>query len=111
MHYRSLGAEYVAVYFDPTIPPRFRQTYQPMFQTIPVVEHGSGPWFRQGKPCDYVILSLREGEESGRAIAIDVTPSDRLPAGGSAGGRPGSNASKRLDRPESCLITKMADIS
>jgi hypothetical protein len=56
--YRDLGAGIVAVYFDPTVPPRVRKTYQPMLQTLPLLEHQVGPWFRRNRPCEYYILSL-----------------------------------------------------
>jgi 4-amino-4-deoxy-L-arabinose transferase-like glycosyltransferase len=53
-----LGAKYVVVYFDPTVPPKARGSYAPILAALPVVEHRSGPWFTRGRPCEYYILSL-----------------------------------------------------
>jgi hypothetical protein len=58
--YRRLGGEYVALYFDPTVPPRARASYAPMLAALPVVEHRSGPWFTRGRPCEYYIMRLRD---------------------------------------------------
>ena len=58
--HRAKGAEYVALYFDPTVPPGQRESFLPMAEELPVVEHGAGPWFAKGKPCEYFILSLRD---------------------------------------------------
>jgi 4-amino-4-deoxy-L-arabinose transferase-like glycosyltransferase len=56
--YRSLGAELVGLYFDPSVSPRIRLTYRPLIEALPVLEHRSGPWFRHNQPCEYYILSL-----------------------------------------------------
>jgi hypothetical protein len=56
--YRSLGARYAAVYFDPTVPPKVRATYAQLLASLPIVEHRSGPWFTHKRPCEYYILSL-----------------------------------------------------
>ena len=66
--YHRLGAEYVAVYFDPTVPPKARASYAPILAALPVVEHRSGPWFTRGRPCEYYILSL-DGFSAARAGA------------------------------------------
>jgi hypothetical protein len=58
--YRSLGAELVGLYFDPSVSPRLRLTYRPLIEALPVLEHRSGPWFRHNQPCEYYILSLRD---------------------------------------------------
>jgi hypothetical protein len=59
--YRAQGAEYAAVYFDPTVTPAQRASFDPLLSALPVVEHRSGPWFRGGRPAEYYILSLRAG--------------------------------------------------
>ena len=56
--HKARGAEFVALYFDPTVPPAHRKSFLPMAEELPVVEHGEGPWFAKGKPCEYFILSL-----------------------------------------------------
>jgi 4-amino-4-deoxy-L-arabinose transferase-like glycosyltransferase len=66
--YHRLGAEFVAVYFDPTVPPKARASYAPLLTALPVVEHRSGPWFTRGRPCEYYILSL-DGFPAGGAGA------------------------------------------
>ena len=57
--YHRMGAATVAVYFDPSVPIRVRQTYRPMLDSLAILEHRSGPWFRRGQPCEYYILDLR----------------------------------------------------
>lgn len=72
-HYHSLGAEYVALYFDAYATPAQRATYGPLQAALPEVEHRSGPWFPRGKTCEYYILDLRhyKGEPpAGRSVAI-----------------------------------------
>jgi 4-amino-4-deoxy-L-arabinose transferase-like glycosyltransferase len=64
---RARGAELVAVYLDPTVGPRARASFAPLFAALPVVERRSGPWFRRARPCDYVILSLRDDAADARA--------------------------------------------
>lgn len=59
-NYQRLGAEYAAVYFDPTVTPGQRKTFTPLLAELPVVEHRTGPWFRRGRPCEYYILDLRD---------------------------------------------------
>jgi 4-amino-4-deoxy-L-arabinose transferase-like glycosyltransferase len=56
--YRAGGAEYAAVYFDPTVTLRQRASFTPLLASLPVVEHRVGPWFRRGRPCEYYILNL-----------------------------------------------------
>jgi Dolichyl-phosphate-mannose-protein mannosyltransferase len=56
--YRGFGAEYAAVYFDPTVSPKVRATYAPLLDSLPIVEHRSGPWFTRQRSCEYYILSL-----------------------------------------------------
>ncbi|MDR3635949.1 MAG: glycosyltransferase family 39 protein [Isosphaeraceae bacterium] len=70
--YRSLGAEYAAVYFDPTVTPGQRASFQPLLAELPVVEHESGPWFRRKKTCEYYILDLR-----GQSPALTARPQER----------------------------------
>jgi 4-amino-4-deoxy-L-arabinose transferase-like glycosyltransferase len=64
--YRRYGAEYVAIYFDPTVPPLARASYAPMLTALPLVEHRSGPWFTRGRPCEYYILSLGDKDREDR---------------------------------------------
>jgi hypothetical protein len=56
--YRALGAEYAAVYFDPTVTARQRASFAPLLESLPVVEHRTGPWFRRGRACEYYIVRL-----------------------------------------------------
>ena len=65
--YRSEGAEYVALYFDPYSTSRERATFEPLRALMPEVEHKVGPWFRDGRPIEYVILSLRDFEPTASA--------------------------------------------
>jgi hypothetical protein len=58
--YRGLGAEYVVVYFDPTVPPAARASYTPLLKSATIIEHRAGPWFTRGRPCEYYLLSLRD---------------------------------------------------
>jgi hypothetical protein len=58
--YRGFGAEYAAVYFDPTVSPEVRATYSPLLESFPIVEHRSGPWFTRKRTCEYYILSLAD---------------------------------------------------
>jgi 4-amino-4-deoxy-L-arabinose transferase-like glycosyltransferase len=58
--YHALGAELVALYFDPSVPAQVRESYRPLIEALPLVEHESGPWFRHDLPCEYYIFSLRE---------------------------------------------------
>jgi 4-amino-4-deoxy-L-arabinose transferase-like glycosyltransferase len=72
--YRGLGAEYAAVYFDPTVLPRVRATYAPLLASLPIVEHRSGPWFTRHRSSEYYILDLRDldrepGHQAGLAVA------------------------------------------
>ena len=57
----------VAVYFDPTVPEAVRATYAPMLDALPLVERREGPWFRDGRPCEYHLLSL---EPNAPALAV-----------------------------------------
>jgi hypothetical protein len=63
--YRGLGAELVALYFDPTVPAEVRESYLPMRETLPLIEHRSGLWFRGTQPCEYYILGLEGLGEDG----------------------------------------------
>jgi hypothetical protein len=56
--YRGRGAELVALTFDPSVPPSVRQTYLPLIEMLPILEHQSGPWSRRNQQCEYYILSL-----------------------------------------------------
>jgi 4-amino-4-deoxy-L-arabinose transferase-like glycosyltransferase len=60
-NYHVLGAEYVVVYFDPTVPPAARASYTPLLKSATIIEHRAGPWFPGGRPCEYYLLSLRDG--------------------------------------------------
>lgn len=78
--YRRMGASIAAVYFDPSVPDRVRKTYRPMLETLPVLEHRSGPWFRRQQTCEYYILDLGRldvGERPAPAgrIASGASPS------------------------------------
>ena len=57
---KAAGAEYVGLFFDPTVPEAHRATFLPLAASLPVVDHGVGPWFCKGKPCEYFILRLRD---------------------------------------------------
>jgi len=57
---KAQGAEYVGLFFDPTVPPDHRATFLPLTAALPVVDHGVGPWFCKGRPCEYFILRLRD---------------------------------------------------
>jgi hypothetical protein len=68
--YHRLGAELVALYFDPSVPEKVRQSYLPILQTLPVLEHRSGLWFRGAQPCEYYILGLDGlGGPAGNVVA------------------------------------------
>lgn len=69
--YRTFGAEYAAVYFDPTVTPAQRATFTPLLESLPVVEHESGPWFRRKKTCEYYILSLRDLPTDVAAVPLE----------------------------------------
>ena len=69
--YREFGAEYAAVYFDPTATPAQRASFAPLLGTLPVVERRSGPWFRGGRPAEYYILSLRDSPAD---VAVAAQP-------------------------------------
>jgi hypothetical protein len=56
--YRGQGAELVALTFDPSVPPSARMTYLPLIETLPILEHESGPWYRRNQQCEYYIFSL-----------------------------------------------------
>lgn len=86
--YRSLGAEYLALYFDPTVLPKDHASYEPLWTSLPVVEHRAGPWFRSGKPCEYYIFRLEgdalrwpgssgPGPEAGGRVATDTRSATR----------------------------------
>jgi hypothetical protein len=64
-NFRRFGAEYAAVYFDPMIPPGVRATYAPLLDSLPIVEHRSGPWFTGKRPCEYYILDLSGMDRKG----------------------------------------------
>lgn len=55
--YRAEGAEYVALYFDPYSGPRARAGFEPLRHSLIEVERRTGPWFRDGRPIEYVILA------------------------------------------------------
>jgi 4-amino-4-deoxy-L-arabinose transferase-like glycosyltransferase len=77
--HRALGAELVALYFDPSVPAEVRKTYQPLLETLPLLEHQSGPWFRRDLPCEYYILSLRDLGNGGASPA-PIGPKGRVAA-------------------------------
>ena len=56
--YRGRGAELAALTFDPSVPPSVCQTYLPLIETLPILEHQSGPWYRRNQQCEYYILDL-----------------------------------------------------
>jgi hypothetical protein len=57
-HYRSLGAEYVALYLNTLANAEQRASYDPLTAALPVVEHRAGRWGRKGE-AEYYILDLR----------------------------------------------------
>ena len=63
--YRNLGAELVALCFDPSVPPRLRESYRPLLEALPLLDHQTGPWFRHALPCEYYILGLRDRRNTG----------------------------------------------
>lgn len=63
--YRSRGAELAALYFDPSVSPRVRQSYRPLLETLPLLDHQAGPWFRHELPCEYYILGLGDVRGAG----------------------------------------------
>jgi hypothetical protein len=63
--YRSRGARFAALYFDPKATAAQRDSYRPVLASWPVVEHRAGPWARSGGRCEYFILDLR----ADRAVA------------------------------------------
>jgi hypothetical protein len=63
--YRSLGAELLAVCFDLSVSTEARETYRPLLETLPLLDHQAGPWFRHNLPCEYDILSLRDVGNTG----------------------------------------------
>jgi hypothetical protein len=82
-NYRRQGAEYVALYFDPTVPPKARATYAPMLAALPLVEHRSGPWFTRNRPCEYYILRLSDldrGDEKGNVVHSSAGVTAKTPA-------------------------------
>ncbi len=60
--YRDLGAEFLVVYFDPSVSDPVRATYRPLLEEWPVVEHREGMWYRRKQSCEYTILDLRRPE-------------------------------------------------
>ncbi len=82
-NYRGLGAEYVVVYFDPTVPPAARASYTPLLKSATIIEHRAGPWFPHGRPCEYYLLSLRDAPPApaasvaGRHANCGRLPEDR----------------------------------
>ena len=82
--YQSKGAEVVGLYFDPSVPDLIRKSYRPMLETLPILEHRTGPWFRRYQTCEYYILRLDGLGDGGRK-----SPSPRPPANVAAA--PGSS--------------------
>ncbi len=70
--YRGFGAQYVAVYFDPTVSPAQRASFTPLLESLPQVEHRACPWFRGHRPCEYYILSLRDAPRLLDAAQTDI---------------------------------------
>jgi hypothetical protein len=56
--YRKHGAECVVLYFDRNTPPQERQHYAPLIETLPILEHGKGPWGAGETPCEFYVLRL-----------------------------------------------------
>ena len=80
--YRSEGAEYVALYFDPYSTSRDRAGFEPLRSSLFEIERKVGPWFRDGRPVEYVIYSWREPEKLADARnRRDIEIKNKLPAG------------------------------
>jgi 4-amino-4-deoxy-L-arabinose transferase-like glycosyltransferase len=73
-HYQALGAEFVAVYFNPLARAESRASYEPLTAGLPVIEHQSGRWARKGE-AEYFILDLRPAT-AGRGAAVVSAPGD-----------------------------------
>ena len=58
--YRAEGAKFVAVYFEPKATSEQKASYQPMIESLPILEHYQGSITRLGGPCEFFILSLEE---------------------------------------------------
>src|SRR5262249_22875767 len=59
-HYRTLGAEYVALYLNPLATPEQRASFQAMAEVLPLVEHRTGCWARKGE-SEYFLFDLKAG--------------------------------------------------
>ncbi len=67
---RAQGAQYLALYFDPKTNPTERRAYDPLIDSLPVVEHRLGPSLPKGKRSESIILSLRDADLTRLADAV-----------------------------------------
>ena len=63
------GAECVVLYFDRKITPVERRRYDPLIESLPVLEHLSGHWGLGETPCEIYVLQLRDDDFKTKQIA------------------------------------------
>lgn len=62
-HYRTLGAEYAALYLNPLATPEQRACFEAMADVLPILEHRTGRWARKGE-AEYFLFDLRHGQHA-----------------------------------------------
>jgi 4-amino-4-deoxy-L-arabinose transferase-like glycosyltransferase len=72
--YRRHGAECVVLYFDRKTPPQERRRYDTLLNTLPILNHQSGPWGLGATQCEFYVLQLgdsRGGVQMASKLKID----------------------------------------
>jgi hypothetical protein len=75
-HYRTLGAEYAALYLNPLATAEQRASFAQLSKVLPLVEHGAGRWARKGE-AEFFVFDLRSGFDATNAGAnahTELTP-------------------------------------
>src|SRR5262249_22078197 len=66
--FRQFGGEYLAVYWDGEASPALQESYRPLFESLPVVDHRQGPWSHlHNRPYEYYILDLGHAADARHA--------------------------------------------
>jgi hypothetical protein len=67
-HYRTLGAEYAALYLNPLANDEQRASFESMTSSLPLLEHRAGHWARKGD-AEYYLFDLRSSMNAGPSLA------------------------------------------
>ncbi len=67
-YYKTHGAECIVLYFDRKTSQQERDRYAAVINSLPILEHRSGPWGLGETQCEFYVLQLRGAEPIKSAV-------------------------------------------